>query len=390
MTFAQRVINLEPEGAYAVLARAQALEAQGREIIHMEIGQPDFQTYPNISLAGVKAIAEGYTRYNPAAGYPQLRQVIARDASARRGIEIRPTQVVVGPGGKPGLFFTAMALIEPGAGDEVLYPNPGYSTHWAMIDISGGKAVPVPLVEEKGFSFDLEAFDALVNERTKIVVINSPANPTGGVIPLKDLEHIAAAAHKYDFWVISDEIYSRLVFDGQQAPSIATLPGMQERTIIVDGFSKTYAMTGWRLGYAIMPEALASRVELLLNHAIGCTASFTQMAGIEALTGPQDAVDHVLAAYQARRDRIVAGLNAIPGVSCQTPQGAFYAFPNVKSFGLPSKQLADRILDEAGVSLLSGTDFGKYGEGYLRLSFATSMEVINQGLERLADFCARL
>ncbi len=291
----------------------------------------------------------------------------------------------MGPGGKPGLFFPTLALIEPGRGDEVIYPDPGFPTYLAMIEIAGGVPRPVPLLEENSFSFDLDAFDALVSEKTKLVVLNSPANPTGGVMPLADLAHIAAAAQKYDFWVLSDEIYARLTY-GLPAPSIASLPGMQERTIIVDGFSKTYAMTGWRLGFAVMPPALADRVSLLLTHSIGCTAGFTQVAGIEALTGSQEMVDQMVATFQARRDRMIAGLNAIPAIQCQVPEGAFYAFPNVRSFGIPSKQLALRILDEVGVAVLSGTDFGPHGEGYLRLCYANSMENIEQALERLVDF----
>ncbi len=387
-TFADRVTHLEPEGAYAVLARAQELEAQGRDIIHFEIGQPDFQTFPHISQRGIEAIRQGYTRYNPPAGLPQLREVIAAEAGRRRGIEFRPTQVVVGPGAKPGLFFSTLALVQ--AGDKVIYPDPGFPTYAAMIGVAGGIPVAVPLLEEKGFSFDLEAFDQRVNKRTKLIILNSPANPTGGVMPLEDLEHIAAAAQQYNCWVISDEIYARLAYDGRGVPSIASLPGMAERTIIVDGFSKTYAMTGWRLGYALMPEALAERVELLLTHSVGCTATFTQMAGIEALSASQEMVEQMVAEYQRRRDAMVAGLNAIPGVHCQKPQGAFYAFPNVKSFGMPAREIARRLLEEAGVAVLAGSDFGPNGEGYLRLCFATSMENIQQGLERMRQGLGRL
>jgi aspartate/methionine/tyrosine aminotransferase len=390
MNFAERVNQLEAEGAYEVLARANELEAQGRDIIHLEIGQPDFPTYPHVSLAGMGAIANGHTRYSPPPGIPRLREVIAADASLRHQIEIVPSEVVVGPGGKPGLFFPTLALIEPGRGDEVIYPDPGFPTYWAMIDIAGGVPRPVPLLEENSFSFDLEAFDALVNEKTRLVVLNSPANPTGGVMPMEDLTHIAAAAQKYDFWVISDEIYARMAYDGLMVPSIVGVPGMKERTIIVDGFSKTYAMTGWRLGYAVMPDALAERVSLLLTHSIGCTAAFTQIAGIEALTGPQDMVDQMVEKFQIRRDRMIDGLNAIPGIKCQVPQGAFYAFPNIRSFGIPSKELSMRILDEAGVALLAGTDFGPHGEGYLRLCYANSMENIDQALKRLAAFFAGL
>jgi aspartate/methionine/tyrosine aminotransferase len=388
MNTADRVQHLEPEGAYAVLARAQALEAEGRKIIHLEIGQPDFPTFAHISQRGISAIQEGYTRYNPPAGLPALRKVIAEDAGKRRDLDIRPEQVVVGPGAKPGLFFPTLALVNPG--DEVIYPNPGFPTYAAMIGVAGGKAVPVPLKEENSFSFDLQAFDARIGPKTRLIVLNSPANPTGGVMPLADLEHIAAAAQHYDAWIMSDEIYARLAYDGLQVPSIATLPGMQERTIIVDGFSKTYAMTGWRLGYGIMPETLAKRVDLLLTHSVGCTATFTQVAGIEALTSNQEMVDQVVEEYQRRRDRMVAGLNRIPGVHCQVPQGAFYVFPNIKSFGLSSKEVAHRLMDEAGVAVLAGTDFGEYGEGYLRLCYATSPDNIDRALELMTAFFARL
>ncbi|HSF82295.1 MAG TPA: pyridoxal phosphate-dependent aminotransferase [Anaerolineales bacterium] len=383
MSFSERVSGLRPEGAYAVLARAQALEAQGREIIHLEIGQPDIQTFEHIRQRGMRAIAAGQTRYNPPAGLPDLRLAIAADAGRRRGMEIRPSQVVVGPGAKPGLFFPTLALVEPG--DEVIYPDPGFPTYAAMIAVAGGVPVPVPLVEEKGFSFDLEVFKDHLSPRTRLVILNSPANPTGGVIPPADLEQIAEAVQEHDCWVISDEIYSRLAYDGLPAPSIATLPGMAARTVIVDGFSKTYAMTGWRLGYGIMPESLAERVELLLTHAVGCTATFTQIAGLEALSASQELVEAFVLEYQRRRDRMVAGLNALPGVRCQLPQGAFYAFPNVKALGLPVSRLAPLLLDEAGVAVLPGTDFGPNGEGYLRLCYATSPENIDRALERMGE-----
>jgi len=386
MRFAKRVMELEEEGAYAVLARAQALEAQGRDIIHLEIGQPDFQTFPHIALAGIKAIATGQTRYNPSAGLPALREAIAIEAGSRRGLEIRPEQVVVGPGAKPGLFFPTLALIQPG--DEVIYPDPGFPTYAAMIQVAGGIPRPVPLIEENSFSFDLKVFDELLNQRTRLIILNSPGNPTGGVIPQADLEHIASKAHEYDCWVMSDEIYARLAYDNLAVPSIATLPDMLGRTVIVDGFSKTYAMTGWRLGYAIMPENLAERVNLLLTHSIGCTATFTQMAGIEALTASQAMADAVVPEYQRRRDRMVDGLNAIPGVRCQTPQGAFYVFPNIKTFGLPARELARRLLGEAGVAVLPGNDFGINGEGYLRLCYATSMEKIDEALSRVGRMLA--
>jgi len=388
MKFSKRVTQLSAEGAYVMMERAQALEAQGREIIHMEIGQPDFQTYDHIRLKGAWAIAEGYTRYTPSGGIPRLREVIAQDAGLRRGLQIRPDQVVVGPGAKPGLFFPTLAVIEPG--DEVIYPDPGFPTYAAMINVAGGIPVAVPLKEENNFSFDMEVFDQLVNDRTRLIILNTPANPTGGVIPLGDLQHIAQVAIQHDCWVMSDEIYARLVYDGLKVPSIATLPAMAERTIIVDGFSKTYAMTGWRLGFTIMPVELAGRVELLLNHSVGCTASFTQIAGIEAITASQERVEAVVAEYQLRRDRIVSGLNTIPGVHCQKPQGAFYAFPNITSFGMPARELAQQLLEQANVAVLPGTDFGQHGEGYLRLCFAISPKNIDRALERIAEFLGKV
>ncbi len=386
--FNPRVAHLQAEGAYAVLARAQALEAQGRQVLHLEIGQPDYPTPAHVARAGMDAIEEGQTRYTPPAGIPPLREAVARDVSRRLGLEIRPGQVLLGPGAKPGLFFPTLALVGPG--DEVIYPDPGFPTYSAMIGVAGGTSVPVRLREENQFSFDLDEFDARISDRTKLIILNSPANPTGGVIPLPDLKHIAEKAQEHNAWVISDEIYSQLTYDGLDAPSIAALPGMLERTVLCDGFSKTYAMTGWRLGYMVMPEALAERVNLLLTHSVGCTAAFTQYAGLEALTAPQDFVREMVADYQRRRDRIVAGLNAIPGVACRKPQGAFYVFPNIKSFGLTSKELAARLLDEAGVAVLAGTDFGPGGEGYLRLCYCTSMPVIEQALEKMGEFLGKL
>lgn len=388
MPFAQRTDQLKPEGAYVVLARAQQLEAAGRDIIHLEIGEPDFPTEPRVSLAGVGAIADGNTRYNPTSGIPDLRQAIADDVGTRRGIEVRTSQVVVGPGGKPALFFPTLALVE--AGDEVIYPDPGFPTYEAMIEVAGGVPVPVPLLEENDFSFDLDAFDRLINDRTKLIVLNSPSNPTGGVMPQEDVEHVAAAAQRHDCWVITDEIYSRMAYDGLHVPSIASVDGMLSRTIIADGFSKTYSMTGWRLGYGIMPEALAEKVNLMLVHAIGCTAHFTQHAGLEALTGPQDAVEMMVAEYQRRRDVLVEGLNAIPGVSCRRPQGAFYVFPNIKALGKPASELANLLLDEVGVAALPGSAFGRYGEGYLRLCYANSLENIQEAVRRMADVFGKL
>jgi len=383
MRFAARTQALKAEGAYRVLAKAQALEEEGWEIIHLEIGQPDFPTFSNISQAGIEAIDQGHTRYTPPAGLTSLRETIAAAAGAQRGMQFDPQQVVVSPGAKPNLFFPTLALVEEG--DEVIYPNPGFPTYEAMISVAGGIPVPVPLLEENQFSFDLQAFDELINHRTRLIIINSPGNPTGGIMPLADLEHIAGAAIKHDCWVLSDEIYTRMVYDQKTADTIASLPGMVERTIIMDGFSKTYAMTGWRLGYGIMPPVLAEKVGLLITHSVGSTAEFTQYAGIEALTGPQDQVEEVISIYQKRRDLIVEGLNNLPGVSCQIPQGAFYVFPNITALGMNSNEAADHFLERAGVALLPGSAFGEYGEGYLRLSYANSLENIERALEKMAE-----
>jgi aspartate/methionine/tyrosine aminotransferase len=385
--FAHRIEHLEAEGAYAVLARAQQLEARGREIVHLEIGQPDFETYTNVAMAGIRAIATGQTRYNPPSGVPALRQALAEDAGQRRGVSFGAEQVIVAPGTKPLLLLPMMALLEPG--DEVLYPDPGFPSYRAAIGLVRARPVPIPLVEERGYDLDLAAFDAAIGPRTRMVLLNSPGNPTGGVNPLETLQHIAAAARRHDLWVLSDEIYARLVYDGD-APSIASLPDMAERTIIADGFSKTYAMTGWRLGFGIMPQPLAAKLDLLLTHSVGCTATFTQLAGLEAVLGPQDAVEAVVAEFRRRRERIVVGLNAIPGINCPLPLGAFYAFPNVQSFGHSSAELADYLLQEAGVALLPGTAFGQNGEGYLRLSYANSLENIEKALVRIAEALARL
>lgn len=387
MEFADRVLKLAPEGAYFMLGRAQALEAAGKRIIHLEIGQPDGPTFENIARAGIQAIQDGFTRYTPPAGMLALREAIAKDAGERRGVAFKASQVVVGPGTKPALFFPTLALVRPG--DEVIYPDPGFPTYAAMIDVAGGVPVPVPLREEADFSFDLEVFDRLVSPRTRLVILNSPSNPTGGVLPHAALEHIAKLAIQYDFWVLSDEIYIRLVYD-HLAESILSIPGMAERSILCDGFSKTYAMTGWRLGFGIMPEPLAQRVELLQTHATGCPASFTQVAGIEAILGDQTQVETVIAEYRRRRDLLVAGLNAIPGVHCQMPQGAFYTFPNVAAFGRSSEWLANFLLEEAGVAVLPGTSFGQYGEGYLRICFANSQENILEGLERITQTLQKL
>jgi len=387
VTLADRTLHLKPEGAYQVLARALALEAEGRDIIHLEVGEPDFETPAHIRQAGADALLEGRARYSPPAGLRLVREAIAEDAGRRRGLVIPPERVLISPGAKPNLFFPTLALVNPG--DEVIYPDPGFPTYPAMIGVAGGVPIPVPLREARGFSFDLDQLQRRINSRTRLLILNSPSNPTGGVIPLEDLRRIAALAEKHGFWILSDEIYARLAFDGRSVPSIASLPGMAERTVIVDGFSKTYAMTGWRLGFGIMPEPLARRVELLFTHAHGCTAEFTQIAALEALRGPQAAVEEMVAAYQARRDLIVDGLNRLPGVRCHRPQGAFYAFPNITGLGRPSEEIAERLLD-GGVALLPGTAFGANGEGYLRLSFANSSENLRRALERMEEVLSQL
>jgi len=387
MDFADRITHLKPEGAYAVLARAQALEAKGRDIIHLEIGQPDFETYPHIALAGIRAIASGKTRYNPPSGVSDFLQALADDAGARRGVRFSARQIVVAPGTKPLLLLPLMALVSPG--DEVVYPDPGFPTYEAAIKLVGATPVPVALDEQRGFDLDMGSFDAAVGPRTRLIILNSPSNPTGGILSAETLRHVAAAAQRYDSWVLSDEIYFRLVYD-EEATSIVSVPGMIERTIIADGFSKTYAMTGWRLGFGVMPEALAEKMGLLLTHSVGCTATFTQYAGLEALLAPQDDVDRVREEFRARRDLIVSGLNAIPGVSCPVPQGAFYAFPNIESFGRPAREISDYVLDQGGVAVLAGTDFGPNGEGHLRLSYANSRDNIQRALDRMAGALARL
>jgi aspartate/methionine/tyrosine aminotransferase len=378
---------LRPEGAYSVLARAQELERQGREILHLELGQPDFPTPDPIKQRGIEAIRANRTRYTPPAGMHALRERIAAVAGAQRGIGVSPEMVVVGPGCKPGLYFATQALVEPG--DEVMYPDPGFPTYPAMIGVAGGKAVPVSLTEENGWSFDLDVFDEKISPRTRLIILNSPSNPTGALIPRPDLEHIAARAQACGAWILSDEIYSRLVYDDfATAPSIASVLGGLDRVVIADGFSKSYAMTGWRLGYVLAPAPLAERLELLMTHSVGSSAEFTQLAAIEALDGPQEFIAAMVAEYKRRRDRLIDLLNAVPGVRAHRPQGAFYAFPNIKSFGLPSAEIQRRLLDETGVAVLPGTDFGLAGEGYLRLCYATSMETIERAVARLADFLA--
>lgn len=379
---AERMGRLGTETAFEVLARAKALEAQGRDIVHLEIGEPDFDTPENIVEAGVKALQTGHTHYVPAAGIPELRDAVAAEMKRTRGLDVTREQVVVFPGGKPTMSYLILALINEG--DEVIYPNPGFPIYESMIEFVGAKAVPLPLTEESGFGFDAAAIEERITERTRMLIINSPGNPTAGVLEPSLLDQVAEIAVKHNLFVLSDEIYSRLLFDGREHHSIATRPGMAERTCILDGFSKTYSMTGWRLGYGVMPEDVAQRVTQIGINFHSCTAAFTQIAGVEALTGPQDSVETMRATFEKRRDFIVEGLNALPGFRCISPGGAFYAFPNIEGTGRKARELADTILNDAGVAVLPGTAFGAHGEGFLRLSFANSRENIAQALERIA------
>ena len=379
---------LGTETAFSVLAKARALEAQGRDIIHLEIGEPDFPTPKNIVEAGCRALRDGHTHYTPTAGVPELREAIAEEISGSRGIEVNPDQVVVTPGGKPIMFFVILALIE--AGDEVLLPNSAFPIYESMVNFAGGTPVFVPLRQENNFRFDLDEFAAGLSKRTRLVILNSPANPTGGVLTAEDMKGLAALLRGYpDAMILSDEIYSKLLYSGDFA-SIASEPGLSPngRTIILDGFSKTYAMTGWRLGYGVMPENLAQDISKLQVNSNSCTAAATQFAGLEALTGPQDSVSQMLEEFRARRDLLVDGLNAIPGIDCLTPQGAFYAFPRITDTGYSAAALADALLEQAGVACLSGTGFGEHGEGHLRFSYANSRENLEHALERVSAFLA--
>jgi aspartate aminotransferase len=374
--------RLGTETAFDVLVRARQLEAQGKNIVHLEIGEPDFDTPDNIVDAAVYALRHGAHHYGPSAGLPELRQAIAEDTARTRNIAVDPSEVVVTPGAKPIIFFTILALVDPE--DEVLYPNPGFPIYESMIEYLGAKAVPIPLKEESNWSLDVQELEKKVSKKTKLLILNSPHNPTGGVIPLSDLEKIAELAKNFDFMILSDEIYRRILYTSDYH-SISSFPGMKDRTIILDGFSKIFAMTGWRLGYGVMPPDLAQQVCKLQTNATSCTSTFTQFAGMEALQGDQSKPEEMIEVFRQRRDFIVKGLNDITGFHCQTPAGAFYAFPNVKKLGIPSKKLADLLLEEAGVACLSGTAFGAFGEGYLRFSYANSREKIAEALERIQN-----
>lgn len=388
MKFAKRMEQLGTETAFEVLVRAKALEAQGRDIIHLEIGEPDFDTPAYITEAACEALHAGATHYTPAPGMPALREAIAADASARRGVSFAPENVVVTPGGKPIMFFSILALVD--SGDEVIYPNPGFPIYESMIQFVGGAPIPIPLEESRDFSLDAQRLCDLITPRTRMIILNSPHNPTGGVLSRQDIEAIADAVRQHpDLVVLSDEIYSRMLYSGEHT-SIASLPDMLERTIVLDGFSKIYAMTGWRLGYGLFPADIAPSVARLMTNSNSCTAAFTQLAGIAALTGSQTPSEEMVAEFHRRRDRIVDGLNQIPGVSCKMPSGAFYAFPNITGTGMTSRECADTLLYEGGVATLAGTAFGSYGEGYIRLSYANSIANIDEALRRIgATLAAR-
>jgi len=386
LRLARRMSRLGTETAFEVLNRARALERQGKDIVHLEIGEPDFDTPKNVIEAGCDAMRKGWTHYGPSAGLTELRQAIAEEISRTRGVPIAPEEVVVVPGGKPIIFFTILALADEG--DEVIYPNPGFPIYESMINYVGGRAVPVRLQEERDFALDVDQLASSITDRTKLIIINSPHNPTGGVLSREDIQSIADAIGDRNILVLSDEIYSRLIFDGEHH-SILSLPGFKDRTILLDGFSKTYAMTGWRMGYGVMRRDLATHITRLMTNSNSCTASFTQVAGVEAIRGDQSSVEHMRAEFQKRRDVFVAGLNGIKGFSCRMPKGAFYVFPNITKTGWKSKKLADALLEEAGVACLSGTSFGDFGEGYLRFSIANSQENLNKALDRIDQWTKR-
>lgn len=382
---AQRMGRLGTESAFDVLLQARQLEAQGRQIIHLEIGEPDFPTPPHIAEAGERAIREGHTKYGPPAGLPALREAIAAHTTARLGVPMAAEEVVVTPGAKPILFFAALALLEPG--DEVVYPDPGFPIYGSVVEFLGARPMPLPLRATHDFRPDPDELRELVSDRTKLIILNSPENPTGGVLQPSDLESIAELALEHDAFILSDEIYSRLVFEGD-APSLLALPGMRDRTIVVDGFSKTYAMTGWRLGYGVMHRELAEKMALLQVNCTSCTASFVQHAGLAALEGPQDCVDAMLAEFRRRRDFVADRLTVITGFSCAPPAGAFYCFPDITATGLSADEVQHSLLHDAGVAVLSGAGFGPCGAGHVRLSFATNMENLETALDRIGRWAA--
>ena len=386
LRLANRMSRLGTETAFEVLNKARALERQGKDIVHLEIGEPDFDTPSNVVEAGVTALRKGWTHYGPSAGLPELRQAIADYVAKTRGVGVSSDEVVVVPGGKPIIFFTMLSLVDEG--DEVIYPNPGFPIYESMIHYVGGHAVPIRLREERDFGLDVNELASMINDRTRLIILNSPQNPTGGVLGKDDIHDIADAIGDRNIMVMSDEIYSRLLFEGEPF-SIMSIPGFKDRTILLDGFSKTYAMTGWRMGYGVMRTDLAAHMTRLMTNSNSCTASFTQMAGVEALHGDQSSVDHMRDEFKKRRDVVVERLNRIRGFSCRLPKGAFYVFPNVTKTGWPSKKLANALLEEAGVACLSGTAFGDFGEGYLRFSIANSLENLNKALDRVEQWVAK-
>ena len=381
MRLSKKMARLGTESAFQVLAQAQALEARGIDVIHLEIGEPDYATPANIAEAAARAVKDGYTHYCNSQGIVQLRTAIAREIEKTRGIRVDPDRIVVTTGAKPIMFYAILALLEEG--DEAIYPDPCFPIFESMINFTGAKPVPLPMREELDFCFDIDEFKSKVTSRTRLIIVNSPHNPTGSVLTKEDIQAIADVTRERDIVVLSDEIYERFIYEGQ-ALSIASLPGMLERTIMLSGFSKTYAMTGWRLGYAVMPKDLVEPIVRMIVNSVSCTAPFIQRAGIEALTGPQDFIPGMIDEFKKRRDLIVDGLNEIPGVSCRKPKGAFYAFPNIKKTGMRSKALAEYLLKEANVATLAGSDFGKYGEGYLRLSYANSRQNLQKAIDRIS------
>ena len=383
MKIAQRMSRLGTESAFEVLAKARLLEAEGMDVIHLEIGEPDFNSPSNIVDAGKRALDEGYTSYSPSPGYPELRERIASEIRETRGVSVTGDNVVVTPGGKPIMFFLIMAVVDPG--DEVLYPNPGFPIYESMISFVGGVPVPMQLHESKDFNIDVDEIAGQITGRTKLMVINSPNNPCGSIIPQEDLERLSELAREHDIIVLSDEIYSKFLYEGEHH-SVSTFPDMRERTIILDGFSKSYAMTGWRIGYGVMPLELVEPISRLATNSVSCTASFTQMAALEALSGPQDDSYAMVAEFKRRRDIIVEGLNQIKGIRCRVPKGAFYVFPNIEDTGMSSQQFADDLLNKAGVACLTGEAFGEYGDGFVRFSFANSTENIEKALDRIERF----
>ena len=387
MELSKKMTRLGTETAFKVLAQAQALEAKGMDVVHLEIGEPDFDTPKNICDASADAMNKGYTHYCNSQGILPLRAEIAKQIERTRGVSVGPERIIVTPGAKPIMFYSILALLEEG--DEAIYPNPLFPIYESMINFTGAKPVAIPLREELEFRLDLDELKSKITSRTKLIIINSPQNPTGGVLAKDDIRSIAELVQKHNIIVLSDEVYEYIIYEGEHC-SFASMPGMMDRTILLGGFSKTYAMTGWRLGYAVMPPELVDPVVGLIVNSVSCTPAFTQYAGIEALTGPQDSIPRMVDEFRKRRDLIVDGLNKIPGISCLLPKGAFYVFPNVKKLGVDSSQLANYLLEEAGVATLSGTDFGSYGEGYLRLSYATSIENIEKALERIKTAVAKL